>query len=383
MVSSEICYEHRIRSLRWCLASRASSILATDTSVDASAMAPNYRAAIIGLGFVGCGDPISGERLGQDPRNLDGTHFSGYQNSARVDLVAGCDRDPGNRQRFASRSGARVYADAAEMLQAEQPEIVSVATYTPSHPELTELCFAHGVRVVYCEKPIAQTLAAAEAMRAAEQAAGGLLVINHNRRFHPNFHRLHELIRSGDLGNLTGITARWPTGRLGNVGTHFIDLMRMVTGREVLAVSGTVDLSEKRDCRGDAFHDPGGWGVLRFEGDLMATFHAANFALGPADVRFEGTAGWASTGGDTVDLHWLDGRHESWPSPRTDATSMDRAVAEIVRWLDGEGAFPVSSEDAVRTLEVLLGVHVSHDRQAAWTPLPLQGEGRQKVLNSG
>jgi len=346
-------------------------------------MSRTYRAAIIGLGFVGCGDPVSGERLGQDPRNLDGTHFSGYQNSPRVQLVAGCDRDPGNRKRFEARSGAAVYADAAEMLQAQQPEIVSVATYTPSHPDLTQLCFAHGVRAVYCEKPMAQTLAGAEAMRAAEQAAEGLLVINHNRRFHPNFLQLRDLIRSGDLGNLTGVTARWPTGRLGNVGTHFIDLIRMCTGREVLAVSGTLDLSEKPDCRGDAFHDPGGWGVFRLEGGLMATFHAANFALGPAEIRFEGTAGWASTNGDTVDVRWLDGRTDHWASPRAEATSMDRAVSHIVRWLDGEGGFPVSSEDALRTLEVLIGVHASHARDAAWTPLPLQGSDRQKALNSG
>lgn len=346
-------------------------------------MSRTYRAAIIGLGFIGCGDPVSGERIGQDPRNLDGTHFSGYTNCPRVQLVAGCDRDPGNRKRFEQRSGAPVYADAVQMLQAHQPEIVSVATYTPSHPELTRLCFEHGVRVVYCEKPMAQTLAGAEAMRAAEQAANGLLVINHNRRFHPNFWRLRDLIRSGDLGNLTGVRARWPTGRLGNVGTHIIDLIRMCTGREVLAVSGTLDLSEKPDCRGAEFHDPGGWGMLRLEGALMATFHAANFALGPPVIRFEGTAGWASTNGDVVDIHWLDGRTDHWPSARGETTSMDRAVAHIVRWLDGEGSFPVSSEDALRTLEVLIAVHASHARNAAWTPLPLQGTDREMVLNSG
>ncbi len=62
---------------------------------------------------------------------------------------------------------------------------------------------------------------------------------------------------------------------------------------------------------------------------------------------------------------------------------MDRAVSHIVRWLDGESGFPVSSEDALRTLEVLIGVHASHARDSAWTPLPLQGDDRQKVLNSG
>ncbi len=346
-------------------------------------MATSYRAAIIGLGFVGCGDPVSGQRIGQDPRNLDGTHFSGYQKSDRVQLVAGCDRDAGNRERFQQRSGANVYADAMEMLVAEKPDIVSVATYTPSHPDLTCLCFAQGVRAVFCEKPIAPTIAQAQAMLAAEQNADGLLVINHNRRFHPNFLRLRELIAVEELGTLTGVTVRWPTGRLGNVGTHLFDLVRMVTGREVEAASGTLDLSEKPDCRGSQFHDPGGWGVLRFQGDLMATFHASNHAVCPTEIRFDGTLGHAVTNGDVVDVIWKDGRNDHWASPRAEASSTDRTVAAMVRWLDGDRAFSVCSREALLTLETLLAVHASHHREGAWTALPLAGSDRERILNSG
>ncbi len=346
-------------------------------------MASTYRAAIIGLGFVGCGDPVSGQRIGQDPRNLDGTHFSGYQNSDRVQLVAGCDRDAGNRERFAQRSGAKTYSDPLEMLTTEKPRIVSVATYTPSHPDLTKLCFAHGAKVVFCEKPIAPTLEQAAAMLAAEQQSGGWLIINHNRRFHPNFHRLRELIAAGELGTLTGITVRWPTGRLGNVGTHLFDLARMMSGREVEAVSGTLDLSEKPDCRGADFHDPGGWGALRLEGNLMATFHASNHAVCPTEVRIDGVAGCATTNGDVVDIRYADGRADHWPSPRSEATSIDRSVAAMVRWLDGHGDRPVAAREAMLTLEAILAVHASHDKQGAWVELPLAGGDRERVLQSG
>ena len=86
------------------------------------------------------------------------------------------------------------------------------------------------------------------------------MAINHNRRFHPNYRRLRDLVGQGGLGELTSVNLQWSSGRLGNVGTHLFDAICMVTGRRVEAVSGTLDLAGKLDCRGPAFQDPGGWG---------------------------------------------------------------------------------------------------------------------------
>ena len=48
-----------------------------------------YRAGIIGLGFIGGADQVSGDALGQSVSGLDGTHYYGYANHSRVDLVCG------------------------------------------------------------------------------------------------------------------------------------------------------------------------------------------------------------------------------------------------------------------------------------------------------
>src|SRR5262249_33920167 len=150
------------------------------------------------------------------------------------------------------------------------------ATYAPTHAEITIACAERGIRAIYCEKPIATRLADAERMVASCAAAGTLLVINHNRRFNPNYHRLRDLVAAGGLGELTSVSLQWGTGRLGNVGTHLIDAVLMLTGRKVSAVSGTLDRTGRPDCRGPAFHDPGGWGLLRLEGGLMVTVDAAD-----------------------------------------------------------------------------------------------------------
>src|SRR5262245_25208561 len=95
---------------------------------------PIYRAGIVGLGYIGGADQISGDAIGgQQVAHLDGSHAEAYSKSLRVELLAGSSRDAGRRERFTRRTGARTYADWRQMLASEPLDIVSVATYGPSH----------------------------------------------------------------------------------------------------------------------------------------------------------------------------------------------------------------------------------------------------------
>jgi predicted dehydrogenase len=344
---------------------------------------PTYRAGIIGLGFIGGADQVSGDALGQKVVNLDGTHLTALMAQPRIELVCGSSRDEGRRQRFVARTGKRTYRDWSEMIARESLDLVSVATYAAQHAEIVIACARRGIRAIYCEKPIATRLADAEAMVAAAQEAGSLLVINHNRRFNPNYRRLRDSIAGGGLGTLTSAGLQWGTGRLGNVGTHYLDALLMLTGRRVQAVSGTLDLTGRPDCRGPSFRDPGGWGLLRFEGGLIATVDAPDEGKTPGRIVLNGTLGRAITGAGEAVLEYWEGRREDWPSPLQGKSGMDRAVAEIVAWLDGEGTFSYAAQEAVHALEIILGFHASHDQQAAWLALPLSGEDRLRVVQSG
>ena len=62
---------------------------------------------------------------------------------------------------------------------------------------------------------------------------------------------------------------------------------------------------------------------------------------------------------------------------------MDRAVAEIVAWLDDGTPLPYSAAEAAHTLEAIVGFHASHARDAAWTELPLSGADREREVLSG
>ncbi len=81
---------------------------------------PRLRAGIIGLGFIGAGDQVSGDRIGQSVANLDGHHRGALSNHPRIDLVSGSSRDSGRRERFQADTGAKTYADWQEMLLKER-----------------------------------------------------------------------------------------------------------------------------------------------------------------------------------------------------------------------------------------------------------------------
>jgi predicted dehydrogenase len=343
-----------------------------------------YRAGIIGLGFIGGGDQVSGDRLGQRIADMDGTHREALSNHPRIQLVAGSSRDAGRRERFERLTGARTFGDWRQMLASQPFDIVSVASFAPSHAELVEACARRGVRVIYCEKPIATRLADAERMIAACEQAGALLVINHNRRFHPHYRELKRRIAAGQLGDLTGIWLNWSAGRLGNVGTHFIDATLMLTGRRVRRVSATLDLAGKPDCRGPEFHDPGGWGILQLDNGLMVHVHAPDYATAPAEVIVHGMSGKARVSGGITEIETKDGGRETLPLlPRENGTSMDVAVREIVAWLDDVAPICCSAVESLHTLEVIVGCHASHTRNGAWVDLPLVGADREIEVQSG
>jgi len=258
-----------------------------------------------------------------------------------------------------------------------------VATYTPHHAEISIACAEHNIPVIFCEKPAATRLVDAEEMLEVAELKKALLVFNHQRRFNLNHRRLQKMIQEDGLGDLTMVSLQWPSGRLGNVGTHAIDAVLMLTGHRVVSVSATLDLTGRPDCRGSEFRDPGGWGMLRMDGDLMVTVCAPDYAKVPVRTEIYGSEGRAIVGARTIALEFWDGRTEQWPEAEDGISGMDRAVTEIVDWLDQKSTFPYAAVEAVHTFETIVAFHASHKKQARWVDVPLLGEDRDFEVLSG
>lgn len=183
-------------------------------------------AVVVGLGK-------AGSRFDEEPgRTAPWSHTGAYLAlSDRFRIVAAADPDPGNAERYRARCpDVPVYPNAAAMLAEIQPDVVSICTPARQHRADLEAALAcSSVKAVWCEKPLATSLADAEAMLKAAAARGLPMVVTYNRRWLPMWRRMRELIHGGTIGDLVCLRIAAPN-RLYSIGSHALDLMRFLVG---------------------------------------------------------------------------------------------------------------------------------------------------------
>ena len=215
-----------------------------------------YRAAI-----VGCGRMAGLVQLSLDEHPyllLPYRHAPSYQTLPNVAIVAACDIDAERREEFRQKwSVPSMYADYREMIEAERPDIVSVTTQAPRHAEVSIFCAEHGVKGVYCEKPMACSLAEADAVVEACKRNGTQYNIGTLRRYHPGFEMMRQVALSGEVGE-PRVAVFFGSGSLLHSGSHYIDALCYVLGDpEPDSVQGGWS-SSPEDMAGDRVdEDPG------------------------------------------------------------------------------------------------------------------------------
>jgi predicted dehydrogenase len=197
-----------------------------------------YRAALIGCGAIG--STVADDPFVQDVYS----HAGAYTACPRTALVAVCDTDQDRLSRSAAKWGVRSsYADAAAMLSAVRPDIVSICTPDATHLSLLNLALqVETVRAVLVEKPIGLDLERAHQLVQLARQRGVALAVNYIRRYATNHRSLHDWIGSGSLGRLQAVSGLYTKGTLHN-GTHWFDLLRLLAG-EVAEVSAIDVLQE-------------------------------------------------------------------------------------------------------------------------------------------
>src|SRR5919199_4711613 len=162
-----------------------------------------YRAALVGCSRMGAF--IDNEVRSSRSIVLPYSHASGYEACDRTDLVAGSDLREDVLAAFGKRYGVppeRRYTDYRQMIDREQPDILSVATQPEQRAEVALYAVDHGVRALYCEKPLCTSVAEAHQLVAVVERRGVAFNMGTNRRWHPGFDALRDLIASGELGTL-------------------------------------------------------------------------------------------------------------------------------------------------------------------------------------
>ncbi|MFQ6102567.1 MAG: Gfo/Idh/MocA family protein [Anaerolineae bacterium] len=200
-------------------------------------------------------------------------------------VMAVADVDETRREEAARRSGARPYADAADLLAAPDVDIVVISTPPHTHAPLS-LAAARAGKHVFCEKPLALSLDESDAVIAAAAQHHVHLTVDYVLRHNPLNRRLRTLLRSGVLGPLLHISLEnlatdealkpghwfWDPACSGGIwvehGVHFFDLFGWLSGERAQAVAALAH-TRPDGCRDRV------WAVVRYSGDVVATYHHA------------------------------------------------------------------------------------------------------------
>jgi predicted dehydrogenase len=128
-------------------------------------------------------------------------HAQNIQKIEEAELVAVCDIDPDVANAVGETFNVPFCTDYHELVDREDVDAVTIATPHYFHPEVAIYAMERG-KAVLSEKPIAVTVAAADAMVAAAKRTGVPFAVMHQSRSEPIWRAAHEIVRSGRLGEI-------------------------------------------------------------------------------------------------------------------------------------------------------------------------------------
>lgn len=209
---------------------------------------PALRVAIIGTGFMG-------KMHAHAWRSAH--RFFSLDVDPQIAVVVGRDaeRTAAAAQEFGAGAAA---TDWREIVQRSDIDVIDICTPGDTHAEITVAALAAGKHVL-CEKPLANSVAEADRMVAAADAAADLVAMcGFSYRRTPALSLARELIAAGRLGEIRHVRAQYlqdwlsdpdapftwrldkmraGSGTLGDIGAHSIDTAQWLTGDRITGVS--------------------------------------------------------------------------------------------------------------------------------------------------
>jgi predicted dehydrogenase len=195
-------------------------------------------AAVIGTGFIGTVHVEALRRIGVQVRGVLGS--TAERGAARAE----------------SLNVAKAYRDLDDLLADPTVHVVHVTSPNDLHVDQAAAALRAGKHVV-CEKPLAMTADGSARLVALAAETGLVNATNFNIRYYPLNQHAHDVVTGGQLGEVRLVTGRYfqdwlllatdwnwrlqpdrggALRAVGDIGSHWLDLMTFVTGHHVTAV---------------------------------------------------------------------------------------------------------------------------------------------------
>ena len=299
-----------------------------------------------------------------------------------AELVVVADPFGDAAHRLAGPLDAASTTDIDAALADERLEAVAITSSSTAHADLVQRAAAAG-KAVWCEKPMAMTLAQADAAIAACEQAAVPLQVGFNRRFSEDFAAAHEVVAAGGIGTpqlLRSLTRDPGLADPGAVPPWTIFTQTLIHDLDMLLWFNSGARPVEVHAYADALVAPGfkqaglldtAVVTIRFDNGAIATAEASFSAAYGYDVRgeFFGSAGMVTAGtpAHLSTSHWTTAGLAQ-PTSRQDTQLMRdsyraelEAFCRVVR--TGEPS-PVTGADARAALEVALTAVASVEQGA-------------------
>ena len=295
----------------------------------------------------------------------------------RVDVTAFTSRTRDTAERAATQWGSgAVVDDWREVLARDDVDAVDICSPNALHAEMA-IAAAQAGKHVLVEKPIAVSLAEADAMIDAAAANGVVLMAAHNVRFAAPYLAAARAVAEGRIGEVVGVRAafghagpqawapastwfREPSlsggGALLDLGIHVADLLRAVTGDELEEVSAYL---RRPDPQGV---EEAGQVAFRLRGGGVGTFHASWVARPGPDHQLvvHGTEGSLGIERGQAVVRPADRSEKVVVEPPAGALDL---YASFVAACVGEAPPAVTGEDGRAALAIVAAAYEAADER--------------------
>jgi len=272
-------------------------------------MSEQLRVGMVGYAFMGAAHSQAWRTV---------NHAFDLPLSARMSVV--CGRDENAVAAAATKLGWESHAtDWRAVIARDDVDLIDICTPGDTHAEIAIAALAAG-KHVFCEKPLANSVAEAREMAAAAAVAqthGVRVMCGFNYRRVPAVALMRRMVEAGRIGTIRHVRATYlqdwiidpefplvwrlrkevaGSGALGDIGAHIIDMTQFVTGQSITSVTALTEtfiksrplpsassgLSASGDgsARGDVTVDDAALFLARLDGGAVATYEATRFATG-------------------------------------------------------------------------------------------------------
>jgi UDP-N-acetyl-2-amino-2-deoxyglucuronate dehydrogenase len=337
------------------------------------------------VALVGCG-------------RISKNHFDAIERVSGLRLVAVADTEIERARAVGAGRDVPAFGSLDEMLAAVPSDLVSICTPSGLHPQ-HGIIAARAGRHVLTEKPMAISLAAADELVQACDAAGVQLFVVKQNRLNPAIQLLKRAVDKGRFGRLymANVTVRWTRpqsyydaepwrgtwefdgGAFMNQASHYVDLMQWLMGPAESVMAKTATQARRIEA------EDSGVAVVKFRSGALGVMEVSVLTFPKnleGSITILGETGSVKIGGTAVNRvdHWEFADYDDDDKLVDAAATAPPSVygfghvpyyENVVAALKGEGKADTDGRAGRKSLELILGIYESA-KTGREVPIPLR-----------